>query len=290
MEPQPLVSVIIPSFNSGEYVIEAIEGVLGQTYGNIEIIIIDDGSTDDTKKKLRKYIDNQSIRYLYQDNKGVSVARNTGISNSKGTIIALCDADDIWLPQKLSLQVSLFNTPDVGLVYGDIKCFGDITDINMEHSDELQRGDIFNELMMGNFICASSTLIRKDVLNEIGGFDVDLEYVEDLDLWLRITSKYKVDFTTKCVVKYRLHGNNASSNFVKLLSVEVDVIRRACVNFSLTKELTKKFLYQSYWRLAYFSAENKNYSTAFNACLSAIHLKPLKISNIKLFLKIMLRR
>lgn len=290
MNAQPLVSVIIPSYNSGEYITETINSILKQSYKNIEIIVVDDGSTDRTARILQNYIKNNNIKYILQENRGVSRARNTGIASSKGGIVALCDADDVWVENKLELQVPLFNNQDVALVYGGTEVFGDDIDIDMDHSKAFKRGGIFDDLMRGNFICTSSTLIRKEVIKKVGGFDEKLKFVEDLDLWLRITSKYKADFTPERVVKYRIHSGNTSSNYVQQYQVEVDVVKRACSRLNIPKQLAKKYLYFSYWRLSYFSAESKDYKVAIKALMSAIYLNPMKLENGRLFLKILLRR
>jgi len=212
-----LVSVIIPTYNSANYVKEAVDSVLGQTYKNIGVIVVDDGSTDNTKSILEKYIKSGEIKYIYQDNNGPASARNNGIKKSSGEFIAFLDADDVWLPNKLEKQIKLFENNDVGLVYSDMEFFGGKFKYR-HHSEvlkrEMFRGYVYGKLIFENFIPTSSIVVRRDVLDDIGLFDEDRELfaIEDYDLWLRITRRYKVDFVNKPLVKYRIHKDKISGS------------------------------------------------------------------------------
>src|SRR5437867_1708261 len=122
--PMPKVSIVIPTYNYGRYVVEAVESVLNQSFQDREVIVVDDGSTDDTRERLERF--RGRIRYIYQRNKGLPAARNTGIRAARGAYVAFLDSDDLWLPEKLALQVPILDTrQQVGMVYTDAHLFDD---------------------------------------------------------------------------------------------------------------------------------------------------------------------
>lgn len=203
-----LVSVIIPTYNQPGFLVQAIESVLKQTYKNYEIIVIDDGSTDNTKEILDSYIKNRKIKYVYQNNKRQAAARNTGILNSKGEFIAFLDHDDLWLPKKLELQVPLFKDKEVALVYTNSE------DINSKGKTIKKRnlkycgGYIFKDLLKRHFITNSSVIIRKECLRKTGLFREDLYGADDIHLWLRISHNFKIEHVPRVLIRYRFHENN----------------------------------------------------------------------------------
>src|SRR3990172_11738749 len=150
----PLVSVIIPTYNGSRFIRETIQSVIGQSYSKIEIIVIDDGSTDDTSLVVKSITD-QRITYIQQKNAGVSTARNHGITVSKGDYIAFLDHDDVWLPCKLEKQLSLFEqNPKVAMVYADTFIIDENNSIinTYSHKIKFYRGMIFKELFFSCFI------------------------------------------------------------------------------------------------------------------------------------------
>ena len=202
----PKVSVIIPTYNSAQYIAEAIESVLAQTYKDYEIIVVDDGSIDNTREVLKPFMD--KIIYVYKENGGQASARNLGIKMSKGEYIAFLDSDDIWLPQKLELQVELLDSrPEVGLVYSDNYRFTDDEGIIGLGSQRVQglSGMVFNSLFLKNFIPTLTVMVRRKCLDDVGLFDESKHIVhsEDYDLWLRIAKKYEIAYIDKPLAKYR---------------------------------------------------------------------------------------
>ncbi len=198
------VSVIIPAYNSARFLPETIESVLAQTYKDYEIIVVDDGSTDNTREILAPYFD--KIKYIYQQNQGAAKARNTAIKHSQGEYIAFLDADDVWLPEKLHIQVDyLNNNPEIAMVYSlslSINIDGKQIGKKSRHRN-LYSGDIFNKLFVKNFFTTSTVVVRKRVLNTIGLFDESLINSQDRDLWLRITREFRVSGIDKHLCKYR---------------------------------------------------------------------------------------
>lgn len=195
----PLVSVIIPAYNIEKYIRESIDSALSQTYQNIEIIIVDDGSIDGTKKVIEPYIKNGKVKYIYQENKGLAGARNTGIKNSKGDFIALLDSDDIFLPQKIERQVKVLeDNPNFGICYCDLLHFTDRLASSFEasragtnpreffhHRYQYPSGNLFKALLEKQFINPLTVVVRKSIFNKFGLFDERLRRSEDWELWLR---------------------------------------------------------------------------------------------------------
>ncbi len=188
-----MISVIIPAYNSENYIEKAINSVLNQTYQNFEIIIINDGSTDNTEEVIKQFTDSR-IKYIYQANQGVSAARNKAIELSDGDYIAFLDADDVWHPEKLQIQLNCFKkNPDINLVYSNIKMIEESTDIEfIKNFDNFKtRKNLIKNLILTPFNCPSpsTVLLKKECLPEAGLFDKNLTVGEDLDLWLRIAVK-----------------------------------------------------------------------------------------------------
>ena len=210
----PLVSVIIPTFNRAHIISRSIESVLRQTLSDYEIIVVDDGSTDNTRTLLRDRF-GDTVSYIGKpNNEGLSAARNTGIERARGTYIAILDDDDCWLPEKLARQVKLMESdPAPGLVYcGSLKVNG--RGEVLEEMKPTKRGDIFEDLLHRNYLLgpASVALFTRDVLRKSGLFDPDLSPCADWDLWIRMARCALVDFVDQPLVHYVLHEGNMHGN------------------------------------------------------------------------------
>jgi teichuronic acid biosynthesis glycosyltransferase TuaG len=219
-------SVIIPAFNAGLYIAEAIESALNQIDVKAEIIVVNDGSTDNTLDILAGYGD--SIKIFNQENKGLAAARNQGVKISEGSYIAFLDADDIWMPDKLKIQrEKILDSYDI--VYTNRINFGSIGDLPEVQSDvtKMVEGDIWEELLMGNMITVSSSIIKRELFERVNGFDESLRSCEDWDLWLRCTEKTPVAYCPKPLVKYRMHPNSLSKNYVFMSQMREQVISRS---------------------------------------------------------------
>jgi glycosyltransferase involved in cell wall biosynthesis len=202
------ISVIIPTYNYGHFVREAIDSALAQSYPALEVIVIDDGSTDDTPQILAGYGDR--IRAIRQDNQGVGTARNVGIAAARGEYIAFLDSDDIWKPEKLEREIALFDAdPSLGMVHCGAESF-DNTGKTLSVLMSGMEGWVASELLRldREVITApgSGTLVPKRVAEEIGGFDTRLQPSEDWDFCYRIAVHYRVGFVPAVLVRYRLHG------------------------------------------------------------------------------------
>jgi len=207
-----LVSVIIPTYNAYKYIGDALDSVLKQTYDNYEIIIIDDGSTDNTDKIIQTYLPNDKIHYIKIKHSGLAaVARNQGIKVSRGSYIAFLDADDTWSPNKLKEQIELFDD-HTALVYSD----GEFIDQNRKYSARVKfhQGIVFDKLILKNFIATSSVVVKKTILDKVGLFSENpkLKVGEDYDLWLRISQKYSIDYSSKNLFGHRIYHESVTGN------------------------------------------------------------------------------
>lgn len=215
LSPQLTVSVVIPSFNYGSFIAESIEGVIAQTYPIIEIIVIDDGSTDDTEAEVRNF--GKKVQYIKQGNAGVCAARNNGILNATGDVIAFLDADDVWHPEKIERQMAKFREDDqIGLVHCGMREFDHGTGETIEVYLEGGEGWVAEDLVLFEKPVipgpGGSIMVQRKVLDDVGGFDPHLKNGEDWDLCLRIAKKYKIGFVREVLVNYRNHGTNAHFN------------------------------------------------------------------------------
>ncbi len=212
------VSVIIPTYNRAALLKEAIESVRSQTYANWELIVVDDGSTDDTQSIISQNRDSR-IRYFYQKNAGVSAARNRGIEESRSPLIAFLDSDDLWVPEKLERQVHVMKQhPETGLLYGQVGRYS-ISDSNRSEVEPLKGLMTVPELLNGpRTLFTSTVIVRRACLEQAGLFDTELHVGEDFDLFLRIAEKYPVFFLEGADTKMRIHPENTGGNVKKLYS------------------------------------------------------------------------
>jgi len=221
MLKQLKVSVIIPTYNRANLLPRAINSVLNQTFRDFEIVVVDDGSTDNTREILEPFIKSNQIRYFYQKNKGPSAARNLGIKNSKGEYIAFLDSDDEWLPEKLEKQIKLFeNSKDkkLGFVGCDVIIVDEERNTTIQYEFPKYKNYLKYLLSTKSIWFPSAILTKKKILEEIGLFDEDLHFGEHWDMWIRIARKYSFDFVPEYLIKYYL-GTPWVTNPIKLLEI-----------------------------------------------------------------------
>ncbi len=241
----PRVSVIIPTFNAANYLEETLASVLGQTYKDIEVIVVDDGSTDNTAELVVKF--GNRIRYVRQTNSsGPSWPRNVGICLAKGSLISFFDSDDVMLPDKIGSAVRLFERrPEIGMVFTNFAVcdengrvapgrfldrydyFHSMNRFQVSEKAFLFRGgDIFDGLFFENFIGTSSVMVRKDVFSKIGLFDHGLRTSEDRDMWFRISKEYDAGYVEMVGHLYRDRPGGISKRGAETLENRVKVIER----------------------------------------------------------------
>lgn len=189
----PLVSVVVITYNAAAYVGHAIESVLQQTWDNLELVVIDDGSTDDTPGVVQRFPDPR-ITYVRQSNRGPNAARNAGIRQARGELVAFLDCDDWWVPEKIARQVAAaLNNPKAGLVYSFAKSVK-TTGEEGAWFDAVINGRAIEQLLRGNCIAgsASSAMVSRKAIETVGMFDESLQYAEDWEYWIRIASRFEV--------------------------------------------------------------------------------------------------
>lgn len=218
----PLVSVIIPTYNRAEFLGFAISSILDQTYKNLQVIIVDDGSTDDTENVIKNF-QNQEIVYIKQEHKGAPSARNIGIANSKGEYIAFLDSDDMWMPAYIEKQLEVFEKSKLnpGVVYCGIEYIDETGRQIREKRLPAYRGDLFLYLLGArrNVVIGaiSTVLIKRKCFEECGLFDNNLPSRQDLDLLIRMSRKFTFDYVYEVLVKRRVHNKRISSNIDALI-------------------------------------------------------------------------
>ncbi len=225
-----LVSIIIPTYNAAAYITDAIDSVLAQTYVNKEIIVVDDGSIDNTREVLSRYLITGKIKYIFQENKGLSGARNTGIKESRGKYIALLDADDFFLPEKIEKQVEYLELhPDCDISYCDLYHFHEDKpeDLLKLHYKYYAGDDVLPHLIVGNFIAPLAVVLRKSLFERFGYFDETMRRSEDIEFWIRVAyGGGKICFLPEILGKLRMRksGNlqdSKSQSAVKITNLEV---------------------------------------------------------------------
>ncbi len=218
----PLVSVVIPTYNRPDFVCEAIDSVLAQNYTNFEIVVVNDGSKDNTAEVLKKY--SEPVRVINKENGGLASARNRGIEESRGELIAFLDDDDRWLPNKLEVQVPEFLDPEVCLVHSAARFFDESTGW-----DKIQFiGDIgFHDLLSMKILYGQTVIVRKSVLDEVGSFDNQFHSsVEDVELWLRISVGHKIKGIDICTAEVRCHEAAMHNNLQRMFSCNMQVLKK----------------------------------------------------------------
>ena len=213
----PLVSVIIATHNRAHVISQAIESVLSQTFEDYEIIVVDDGSSDGTAGLLRERYAEKVVYISKETNAGLSAARNTGIQAARGRYVAILDDDDLWLPEKLEMQIGLMEEkPSLGLVYCNSFTVNEHDEVLGEIKGT-QKGAIFDEVLSSNCLGPpSGILLQKKVFAETGYFDENLTALEDWDLWIRVSQCYEIDFVDQPLVRYRVHSDNMSRDIVNM--------------------------------------------------------------------------
>jgi glycosyltransferase involved in cell wall biosynthesis len=222
-----LVSVVIPTYQRGKFFLEAVESVLAQTYSDIEIIVVEDGSHE-AEQKLDLL--GSPVRYIWQPNQGVAAARNTGVREAKGGWIAFLDDDDLWLPEKLSRQMSLIRDhSDLGLVHthhfirnGEKQWVDSRVYLP---PDAVPSGFVTHELVLHNFIVTSSALVKRDLVTLAGGFRTEFQPAEDYDLWLRLSLLAPFGFVQEPLAIYRDHDSALTTDSTRARSATIATLR-----------------------------------------------------------------
>ncbi len=223
----PLFSVVIPTYNRAAKVVRAVESVLAQNFADYDVWVIDDGSTDATPEALAPYLDH--IHYVRQANGGAARARNRGIQESQGKYVAILDSDDRWYPQKLGACVRAIQAhPASGLFYSQWEVVDEAGRRLWIDRSRKVKGSAYQALLKGDFLAASSAVIKRECLEATGGFDPLMQPCEDWDLWLRIARKFSIELVPEVLVIFEhVAQNTATSNTTAWLAAHDRVIEKA---------------------------------------------------------------
>lgn len=233
----PLVTVIVPAYNHEKYIEDCLKSIVEQTYDNMQIIVLNDGSKDRTGIVIERFIGNQKrkIEYISKENEGLCKTLNKALRQSKGEYIAIIASDDIWLPNKIEEQVKfLEENKNIGLVCTDAYFFKDSEKTDIKYSDykprlkkyfknSIQNVNIYESLLTENLILAVTVMIRKECFDKVGLFDESLKY-EDYDMWLRISKYYPIGYLDNALAYYRMHDTNVSNNVSFMLTGALQAI------------------------------------------------------------------
>lgn len=281
----PLVSIIIPAYNCAKFISETVGSVMHQTFRNFEVLIVDDGSTDGLESIGRAFADWDSrIKYIYQPNQGVSVARNNGFRSARGAFIAFLDADDVWLEDNLQAKIERFSLDNVGLVHSDAIIIDEYSRKSTSTLSGME-GNLLDPLLLWNgtqIPGPSSVLIRREVLEAVGLFDEDMSTAADKDLFIRIASQFKIGRVDRVTWCYRIHENNMHKN---LQVMEKDVLRlyRKAHDSQLfrSKTFERKCFSAMYLVLAAsWAGDGKDITRAFLFFAHAVRTDPQVILNV----------
>jgi glycosyltransferase involved in cell wall biosynthesis len=230
----PLVSVIIPTFNRARFLPQAVESVLGQSFVDFELLVVDDGSTDCTPAALSPYMGH--LRYLRQENRGVSASRNRGIHESRGELVAFLDSDDSWHKDKLKHQVNYFSAhPEAVACYTDEIWIRRGRRVNPKKRHAKYSGYIFEKVLPLCIISPSSVMLKRSVFEKVGLFDENLPACEDYDMWLRVAHRYHVHFIPRpLITKRNGHHDQLSAEYRGLDRFRVKSLGKMLSNGRLT--------------------------------------------------------
>lgn len=277
---KPIVSAIIPNYNYAKYLRIALDSVLAQTYSPIEIVVVDDGSTDGSRSILASYGDR--IKTIYQKNSGVAAARNRGIAECSGDYLAFLDPDDIWLPEKIEKQIAKFSeNPALGLVHvGTENIDADGTLLSVTNCGE--EGSVFEDILLGKpviFGGGSGFMVPRNVIGNVGDFDERMSTSADWDMFCRIAKEYPFGAVCETLLQYRIHGSNMHKN---VDAMEHDVMlgyEKLFANASPTLESLRRRAYGNIHKMlaaSYFHV--RNYGKFITHAVKSITFAPGNLS------------
>jgi len=264
------VSVIIPTYNRVRYIAEAINSILNQTYQNYEILVVDDGSTDETQKAVAA-IESEKIRYFYRDHQGISLSLNFGINHSRGRYIARLDSDDIFFPEKLKRQVQLLEAnPEVDLVYTQVYNMTEDGKIICAYPESHNLpSEPLRTLRSFLFAPSQSIMFRRDCIEKIGAYDENFTVAEDWDFCIRMAQEFKFAYINQPLVKVRKHAAMITRNGIQKIKHIIAVLEKHRELLSLGEGY--RWLSPHYYTLGreYFFIENYELAqSAFQKALS----------------------
>ena len=281
-----MVSVIIPVYNGSKYLRETVKTIAEQTYPSVEILLINDGSKDNSLELINKLADEyKNIVPIDKENGGVASARNYGLKHARGEFVAFCDQDDLWIPEKLARQVPLFSNPQTGLVYcGSVARYTELNKDVKPGFDHQFRGPVFERLVYENMFTCCTVIARKAAVEAVGGFDSDraLMGVDDWHIWLKLAREVEFDFVADHLAVHVFHGANYSSNEEKMHIAELVCIDKIESTMKGSKYLVdwrkvRANIHEKYAASYLYNGDYKLASKAFSDAAELVPNSKLKI-------------
>jgi glycosyltransferase involved in cell wall biosynthesis len=287
----PRVSVIVPAYNAAVYLPFAIDSVLAQTYANWEIVIVDDGSTDNTRAVVDSYRSKlqDKLQYIYQPNRGLPAARNAGLHAARGEFIALLDADDVWLPQRLERGISILDADSgADLVHARvmrINAQGTITG-QLKVEPKYMSGSIARHIYTrrAHIICPT-VMFRKSCLQTAGWFDESMQATEDRDLWFRIALRHKVAYIDEVLAYYRLSPQAMTTNLDRLLQGQLYFVAKYHKSGAATRLDQLQALGNIYRELGDSLFRGGAVMKSIGSYLQAVRYNPLSVPNVYMLIR-----
>lgn len=287
------VSVVTPTYNRSRFLLEAVASVLAQTYADLELIIVDDGSVDDTRKVLEPFLADNRVRYFYQENQGQSYARNLALEHAVGDYIAFLDSDDMWAPDKLEKQLAILRArPEVDIVHGDEAMIDEQGDVISLENMERYSGRITRRLLADNSVSITTALVRQRCFAETGGFDTSVGVADDYELWLRFSARYFYHYEPGIVAFYRVMADQISSDKRRRFAANELIIREFLARDGeiLSPSERRWGLARYYSRKARYFASIGERGEAVNAIVRALHNAPIDSVVWKALYRVMVPR
>lgn len=281
------VDVIIPAYNTAKYLAAALDSVMAQTFDDWRILLVDDGSTDNTAEVVAPYLDRlgPKIKYIRQENRGLPAARNTAIRASDAELLALLDADDVWLPNRLADSVAaMAQRPQAGLAYGLVTLIDSEgkTGTTFAGNPKFVEGNIAPQIYMRKVELPCPTItFRRSAVDEAGMFDETMRATEDRDLWLRIALKYEVAFVPKVLAYYRISSSSMSADPQRMLQAQLRFIRKHYGAKGCGWSARQVAFARAYKQRAEAFSRQHRHRAAFLSSLPALALCPLDPDNVR---------
>lgn len=294
-----LVSIVMPAYNAEFTIAESISSVMGQTYDNWELLVVNDGSTDGTSSAITPFLSDKRICLIEQENSGVAAARNRGIKQSAGEFVSFLDADDLWIKDKTARQVEMFRRsgdPVLGLVYSRYASFGASPGAALLRNDDAYFGYLVPEMriMVYDFIATSTVMTTSTVISDVGLFDETLSGTEDWDFWIRILSRYKVGLVDDALMMYRENPQGLSKNFRKHHAEEWKVLKKHVIdNDGVMSAIASKALFYHQMKLLSHYCVERQYPYFIKEFCSGFKKNPqlyLAPSNVRDAFSILMNR
>ena len=277
------VSVVLTCYNGSRWISRAIESILTQTYEDFELVIIDDGSTDNSKEIVASHLCDERVRYIYQENRGFSAAVNRGIKESNGDLIGFIGQDDQWMPNKLELQIRyLSEHKDVDLVhsnYCSIDSEGRIVGVrDVKVPKFSSKRKVVEQLFLNNFIGFETVLVKRKCFDELGFFDDRMVGYSDHDMWLRVAGSFNIGYLDLPLVKKRQHESPLSKVRVEdVLKDEFLMTKKAIDRYPFLRRIERKKIAPLYYAWGIALLQKRNNKEAKQKFLKAIKCQPWKL-------------